>query len=96
MGNEEGMSWETTDVLSADTTDVFSADTTDVLSAGTTGVLSAEETSVRPRQRSRRDFFPAKNMCSPGGNVCFGVGKMFLGLMGVIEQRPPAVFSREK
>ena len=31
VGNEEGMSWETTDVLSADTTDVLSADTTDVV-----------------------------------------------------------------
>ena len=36
MGNEEGTSWETTDVLSADTADVLSADTTDVLSADTT------------------------------------------------------------
>ena len=44
MGNEEGMSWETTDVLSADTTDVLSADTTDVLSADTTDVLSTDTT----------------------------------------------------
>ena len=42
MGNEEGMSWETTVVLSADTTDVLSADTTDVLSADTADVLSAD------------------------------------------------------
>ena len=48
MGNEEGMSWETTDVLSADTTDVLSADTTDVLSADTTDVLSADTTNCCP------------------------------------------------
>ena len=35
VDNEVGISWETTDVLSADTTDVLSADTTDVLSADT-------------------------------------------------------------
>ena len=46
MGNEEGMSWETTDVLSADTTDVLSADTTDVLSADTTDGLSTPCSSV--------------------------------------------------
>ena len=40
VGNEEGMSWETTEVLSADTTDVVSADTTDVLPADTTDGLS--------------------------------------------------------
>ena len=48
MGNEEGMSWETTDVLSADTTDVLSADTTDVLSADTTDGLSTPCSSVGP------------------------------------------------
>ena len=42
VGNDEGMAWKTTDVLSADTTDVMSADTTDVLSADTTDVLSAD------------------------------------------------------
>jgi len=41
-----GMSWETTEVLSADTTDVLSADTTDVLSADTTDVLSADTTAL--------------------------------------------------
>ena len=35
VGNEEGMSWSTADVVSADTTDVLSADTTDVLSTDT-------------------------------------------------------------
>ena len=40
MGNEEGTSWETTDVFSADTTDVWSTATTGVLSAETTDGLS--------------------------------------------------------
>ena len=44
--NRIGMSWETTEVLSADTTDVLSADTTDVLSADTTDVLSADTTGL--------------------------------------------------
>ena len=44
--NRKGMSWETTDVLSADTTDVSSADTTDVLPADTTDVLSADTTGL--------------------------------------------------
>ena len=39
-----GMSWQTTDVLSADATDRLSADTTDVLPADTTDVLSADTT----------------------------------------------------
>ena len=46
VGNGIGMSWETTDVLSADTTDVLAADTTDVLAADTTDVLSADTTDV--------------------------------------------------
>ena len=46
VDNAWGMSWETTDVLSADTTDVLSADTTDVLSADTTDVLSADTKQV--------------------------------------------------
>ena len=37
VGNGVGMSWETTDVLSADTTDALAADTTDVLSVREVG-----------------------------------------------------------
>ena len=44
VDNGIGMSWQTTDFLSADTTDVLSADATDVLSAHTTDVLSADTT----------------------------------------------------
>ena len=44
VGNEEGMSWETTDVLSADTTDVLSADTTDVSFADTRNLCAPETT----------------------------------------------------
>ena len=46
MGNEEGMSWQTADLLSADTTDVLAADTTDVLPADTTHVLPADKFGV--------------------------------------------------
>ena len=42
VGKEEGMFWESTDVLSADTTDVLSAVSADFLSADTTDVLSAD------------------------------------------------------
>ena len=35
VADAQGMSWETTDVLSADTTDVLSTDTQDVVSADT-------------------------------------------------------------
>ena len=38
VGNEEGMSWHTADLLSADTTDVLAADTTHVLPADKFGV----------------------------------------------------------
>ena len=48
MDNEEGMSWQTADLLSADTTDVLAADTTDVFAAGTTDVLPADTTHVLP------------------------------------------------
>ena len=44
--NTLGMSWETTDVLSAAAADVLSADTTKVLPADTTGVSSAETTGL--------------------------------------------------
>ena len=46
VGNEEGMSWQTADLLSADTTDVLAADTTDVLPADTTHVLPADKFGV--------------------------------------------------
>ena len=56
MGNEEGISWETTDVLSADTTDVLSADTTDVLFAATTEGLSTPCSVGGPEWRSSQEF----------------------------------------
>ena len=46
MDNDEGMSWQTADLLSADTTDVFAADTTDVLPAYTTHVLPTDKFGV--------------------------------------------------
>ena len=46
VGNGVGMSWETTDVVSADTTDVLAADTRDVLPADTTHVLPADKFGV--------------------------------------------------
>ena len=46
VGNEEGMSWQTADLLAADTTDVSAADTTDVLPADTTHVLPADKFGV--------------------------------------------------
>ena len=46
VGNEEGMSWQTADLLSADATDVLAADTTDVLPADTTHVLPADKFGV--------------------------------------------------
>ena len=46
VGKEEGMSWQTADLLSADTTDVLAADTTDVLPADTTHVLPADKFGV--------------------------------------------------
>ena len=46
VDNEVGMSWETTDVLSAAAADVLSADTTNVLPADTADVLSADTTGV--------------------------------------------------
>ena len=55
VGNEEGMSWQTADLLSADTTDVLAADTTDVLPADTTHVLPADNPGfLWPRQVSCR------------------------------------------
>ena len=46
VGNEEGMSWQTADLLSADSTDVLAADTTDVLPADTTHVLPVDKFGV--------------------------------------------------
>ena len=43
MGNEERMSWQTADLLSADTADVLAADTTDVMPADKTHVLPADK-----------------------------------------------------
>ena len=67
MGNEEGMSWETTDVLSADTSDVLSADTTDVLSADTTDVLSADTRNLCAPETALPQglFSPAKSVVRP-------------------------------
>ena len=48
VGNEDGMSWQTADLLSADTTDVLAADTTDVLAADTTDAVAADTTDVLP------------------------------------------------
>ena len=56
VGNGVGMSWETTDVVSADTTDVLAADTTDVLPADTTHVLPADKFGGRD-QTSANIFF---------------------------------------
>ena len=64
MGNEEGMSWETTDVVSADTTDVLSADTTDVLSADTTDVLSTDTQKL-----GVPEWFPLKNLEGLGSGI---------------------------
>ena len=50
VGNGIGMSWETTDVMSADTTDVLAADTTDVFPADTTHVLPADSPCGRIRE----------------------------------------------
>ena len=44
--------------------------------------LQTHETSVRPRQRSRRGFFPAKTCVPLGEKVCFGVGKHVFGPHG--------------
>ena len=62
---------DTTDDLPAHSTDVLSPDTTDALSADTRNLCAPEKTLpqglfspgkafVRPRQRSRRRFFPRK------------------------------------
>ena len=46
LRNGVGMSWETSEVLSADTTDVLAADTTDVLPADATHALPADKFGV--------------------------------------------------
>ena len=84
------MSWETTDVLSADTTDVLSADTTDVLSADTLNLCAPETTLPQGLFSREKHVFPWEKGC------VLGWENTFLGLMGVVVQRPPAVFPPEK
>ena len=73
MDSEEGLSWQTADLLSADTTDVLAADTTDVLPADTTDALPADNPAFLWRDRTHILGFFAGNMqqmCfSPRGSV---------------------------
>ena len=70
VGNEKGMSWETTDVLSADTQmSCLLAQQMSCLQTQQMSCLQKQKTYVRPRQRSRKVFFPGKNPYASGATL---------------------------
>ena len=74
--NEVGMSWETTDVLSAAAADVLSADTTDVLPTFTTDILSADTAGLPSANTSfpkvKPDFSFWRDQTGSLSNGCGG------------------------